>query len=53
MYRYKLWIRRDSYTTFNTIIMADNDWQAKMVAEGMFGIGNVLSYTRLPDWEQG
>ena len=49
MYRYKLWIRRDSYQTFDYYIMADNDYQAKMAAEGMFGIGNVLNYTRVSE----
>lgn len=55
MYRYKFLIRRDisnRFQTFNTHIMADNDYQAKMIAEGMFGIGSVLHFTREPQWQE-
>ena len=54
MYRYKFLIRRantSSYQTFNTYIMADNDYNARATAEGMFGAENVINYTRVQDNE--
>jgi len=47
MYKYKLWIRIDSYTTADAYIWADNDWQAKALGEAQYGVGNVLNYTRV------
>jgi hypothetical protein len=47
MYRYKLWIRIDSLSTADAYIYADNDAQAKMIAEAQYGVGNVLNYTRV------
>ena len=47
MYKYKLWIRIDAYMTADAYIWADNDWQAKALAEAQFGLGNVLNYTRV------
>lgn len=46
MYRYNIWVRLNPYQTANTVINADNDWQAKMIAESMYGTGNVLNYMR-------
>jgi hypothetical protein len=47
MYKYKLWIRIDAYTTVDAYIWADGDWQAKALAEAQYGVGNVLNYTRV------
>lgn len=47
MYKYKLWIRIDAYTTADAYIWADHDWQAKVLGEAQFGVGNVLNYTRI------
>lgn len=47
MYRYKLWIRIDTLTTIDAYIYADHDYQAKMIAEAQYGVGNVLNYTRV------
>lgn len=49
MYRYKIWARINSLQTVNVVIMADNDWQAKMIAEAQYGAGNVLGYTRIDE----
>jgi hypothetical protein len=46
MYRYKVWIRLNQYQTANVIVNADNDWQAKMIAESQYGQGMVLNYMR-------
>ena len=46
MYRYLIWARINAYQTVNTYVWAENDFQAKAIAESQFGIGNVLNYTR-------
>ena len=46
MQRYKVWVRLNSYQTANVIINADNDMQAKMIAEAQYGQGMVLNYMR-------
>jgi hypothetical protein len=47
MYKYKLWVRLNTYQTAETIVWADNDLQAKMLGEAQYGKGNVLNYTRV------
>jgi hypothetical protein len=47
MYRYKVWVRLNQYQTADVTINADNDLQAKMIAESLYGIGMVLNYTRI------
>ena len=47
MYQYTVWIRLNPYQTANITVNADNDWQAKLLAESMYGPGNVLNYTRV------
>jgi hypothetical protein len=47
MYTYEVWIRLNPYQTANIRVNADNDLQAKMIAEGQYGAGNVLNYTRV------
>lgn len=49
MYRYKIWVRVNEYQTAETIIMANNDLDAKLLAEAQYGQGNVLNYTRIYD----
>ena len=49
MYRYKIWVRVNEYQTAETIIMANNDYDAKLLAEAQYGQGNVLNYTRIYD----
>ena len=46
MYQYRVWIRLNQTQTANVIVNADNDIQAKMLAENMYGYGNVLNYFR-------
>lgn len=45
MNRYTVWIRLNQYQTANVVVSADNDWQAKLIAESMYGVGNVLNYS--------
>jgi hypothetical protein len=47
MYKYTVWIRLNQYQTANVLVSADNDWQAKMIAESQYGSGNVLNYSRI------
>jgi hypothetical protein len=47
MYKYAIWARINELQTVNTIVLADNDFAAKQIAEAQFGVGNVLSYSRV------
>lgn len=47
MYTYAVWIRLNNYQTANVQVRADNDYQAKMIAESQYGHGNVLNYSRI------
>ncbi len=46
MYKYRIWARVNPYQTVNTFVWADNDLDAKLIAEAQFGVGNVLNYSR-------
>jgi len=47
MYTYQIWIRLNPYQTANVRLQADTDYQAKQIAESMYGSGNVLNYSRI------
>jgi hypothetical protein len=47
MYTYQVWIRLNPYQTAHINVNANNDWEAKLLAENMYGSGNVLNYTRV------
>lgn len=47
MYQYRVWIRLNQTQTAHVVVNADNDLQAKMIAEAQYGAGNVLSYFRV------
>jgi hypothetical protein len=49
MYRYTVWVRLNQYQTANVVVNADNDWQAKMIAEAQYGPGMVLNYSRISE----
>ncbi len=49
MKRYLLWIRISQTQTANTLIYAENQYQAKQLGEIQYGIGNVLNYTEIKD----
>jgi hypothetical protein len=49
MYTYAVWVRLNQYQTANVQVQANNDWEAKLVAESMYGQGTVLNYTRVND----
>ena len=46
-YKYKVWVRINEYQTTETIIIAKTDYDAKILAEAQYGVGNVLNYTRI------
>lgn len=47
MYTYQVWIRLNQYQTAHVRVNADNDIQAKMIAESQYGQGNVLNWSRM------
>lgn len=49
MYKYAIWVRINDYQTANTFVWANNDYEAKMLAEAQYGQGNVLNYTRIDE----
>ncbi len=49
MYKYAIWVRLNSLQTANTFVWANNDYEAKMLAEAQYGAGNVLNYTRVSE----
>jgi hypothetical protein len=49
MYRYTVWVRLNQYQTANVVVSADNDWQAKLIAEAQYGQGTVLNYSRISE----
>jgi hypothetical protein len=49
MYQYRIWIRINQLQTIHTTIMANNDIEAKLLAEAQYGQGNVLGYNRIYD----
>jgi hypothetical protein len=46
MTRYRLWVRLTALQTANTLIYASNDYEAKLLGETQYGVGNVLGYWR-------
>lgn len=49
MFKYQLWVRINDFQTANTYVWARNDYEAKLLGEAQYGVGNVLSYTRIDD----
>jgi hypothetical protein len=47
MYTYEVWVRLTPLQTAHVRVNANNDWEAKMIAEAQYGSGNVLNYTRV------
>lgn len=47
MYQYRVWIRLNQYQTADVVVNANNDWEAKLLAESMYGSGMVLNYSRI------
>jgi hypothetical protein len=47
MYTYQVWVRLNQLQTAHVRVNANNDWEAKMIAEAQYGAGNVLNYTRI------
>ena len=50
-YKYEVWIKINDYQTTHTIVIAKNDLDAKLLAEAKYGVGNVLNYTRIGEYE--
>jgi hypothetical protein len=49
MYKYLIWVRINDYQTANTYVWANDDYQAKLLAEAQYGQGNVLSYSKVEE----
>ena len=49
MKKYLLWVRISQTQTANTIVYADDQYQAKQLGEMQYGIGSVLNYTEVHD----
>lgn len=49
MFKYQIWVRINTYQTAHTVVWANNDFEAKMLAEAQYGQGNVLNYTRVDE----
>jgi hypothetical protein len=49
MYKYAIWARINAFQTVNTFVWANNDYEAKMIAEAQFGVGNVLNYSQVSE----
>lgn len=47
MKQYKLWVRISQTQTANTLIYAENAYEAKKLGEAQYGVGNVLNYTEI------
>ncbi len=47
MYTYRVWVRINQTQTVHVNVQADNDLDAKMIAEAQYGHGNVLGYTQV------
>ena len=49
MSTYRVWIRLNAYETTFVLLVAENDYYAKRLAEAQYGVGSVLGYTRVSD----
>lgn len=49
MYTYRVWVRINQYQTAHVRVQADNDADAKIIAEAQYGRGNVLNWTRIDE----
>lgn len=47
MYTYIVWVRINQLQTAHIRVQANNDWEAKLVAESQYAPGSVLNYTRV------
>lgn len=49
MYQYRIWVQITPLRTANIIISANDDFEAKLLAEAQYGQGSVLGYSRIYD----
>lgn len=49
MKRWQLWVRVSPTQTAHTIVFAINAFEAKLLGEAQYGVGNVLNYTEMCD----
>ena len=47
MRRYRCWVRLTQTQSTFVVIAADYDSEVRQLAEAMYGLGNVISFTRL------
>jgi hypothetical protein len=46
MNKYTLWVRINPLQTAHTSVYASDAYQAKLLGEAQFGVGNVLNYVQ-------
>ena len=49
MYKFQLWVRINEYQTAHTVVWASNAYEAKLLGEAQYGVGNVLNYTQIEE----
>ena len=49
MYKFQLWVKISDFQTAHTIVWASNGWEAKLLGEAQYGVGNVLNYTQVDE----
>jgi hypothetical protein len=47
MYKYRFLIKVNASQTAHTFVWADNDIDAKLLAEAQYGVGSVLHFTQV------
>jgi len=47
MYTFDIWVRLNAYQTTHVFLQASDAWTAKLLAEAMYGQGNVFNYTQV------
>ncbi len=47
MNQYRIWVRVNAYQTATVLLCADNDSAVRQLAEQQYGVGSVLSWTRV------
>jgi hypothetical protein len=47
MHRYRCWVRLTQTQTTFVVISADYDSEVRLLADAMYGPGNLISFTRL------
>jgi len=49
MIKYLVWAKIGNYQTVHSYVWANNDHDAKLIAEAQFGVGNILNWTAVSE----